>query len=322
MPDPTTMRRQPAAPAPTTAAHQLERILYILPAAAQEGGAALDELASRLGVSPDTVWTDITDVTARAYYHPADSGSELQIELTGDRVAVWTTGEFQRPVSLSMPEAVCLGLAQRGTPEAETSAALTHLESTLAGASTPELLQTMEATELTPGPTGIRDTVTGALQEKTALRIRYLKPGDPEPLERTVHPYALAHGEGCWYLLAWCEVSEEVRIFRVDRILGAASTGAPFQVPAEFDAEAYIQGGRVYRGGQETEVRVRYSPKIARWIAERECGEWDEEKGFTVTHRVADPHWIVRHVLQYGGEAEVLEPEEVRGWVREAVRAT
>ncbi|MFC1575522.1 WYL domain-containing protein [Gemmatimonadota bacterium] len=42
-------------------------------------------------------------------------------------------------------------------------------------------------------------------------------------------------------------------------------------------------------------------------------------RGFTVTHRVADPHWIVRHVLQYGAEAEVLTPEEVRGWVRGVV---
>ena len=107
----------------------------------------------------------------------------------------------------------------------------------------------------------------------------------------------------------------------MDRILGAASTGAPFQVPAQFDAEAYIQAGRVYRGGQETEVRVRYSPKIARWIAEREEGEWDTSGGLTVTHRVADPHWIVRHVLQYGADAEVLEPEEVRGWVRGVVAA-
>ena len=107
------------ASSPTTAAHQLERILYILPAAAQEGGAALDELASRLGVTPDTVSTDLTDVTARAYYHPADSGSEL--------------------------------------------------------------LEEMEAADLRPGPGGIRDTVTGALQEKTALRIRYLQ---DRPLDR------------------------------------------------------------------------------------------------------------------------------------------
>ena len=105
-------------------------------------------------------------------------------------------------------------------------------------------------------------------------------------LERPVHPYALVYGEGHWYLLAWCTVSEGVRIFRVDRIL---------------------------------EVRVRYSPRIARWIAEREAGEWDADGAFGVTHQAADPHWAVRHVLQYGPDAVVLEPEEVRRLVREVV---
>ena len=98
-------------------------------------------------------------------------------------------------------------------------------------------------------------------------------------LERPVHPYALVYGEGHWYLLAWCTVSEGVRIFRVDRIL---------------------------------EVRVRYSPRIARWIAEREEGVWDADGSFVVNHRAVDPHWVVRHVLQYGPDAVVLEPEKVR----------
>ena len=116
-------------------------------------------------------------------------------------------------------------------------------------------------------------------------------------------------------------MSEGIRNFRVDRILGAAATGAPFQVPDDFDPKDHIQDGRVYRADQETEVRVRYSPTVARWIAEREEGEWDDDRGFTVTHRVADPHWIVRHVLQYGPDAVVLEPEEMRGWVRGVVGA-
>jgi predicted DNA-binding transcriptional regulator YafY len=34
------------------------------------------------------------------------------------------------------------------------------------------------------------------------------------------------------------------------------------------------------------------------------------------SHRVADPHWAVAHVLQYGTEAEVVGPEEVRAVVR------
>jgi len=75
----------------------------------------------------------------------------------------------------------------------------------------------------------------------------------------------------------------------------------------------------VFRGDETLEVRVRYSPAVARWIGEQEAVEPAPDGFLTLTHSVADPHWIVRHVLQYGPEAEVLDPAEARGWVRDAV---
>jgi predicted DNA-binding transcriptional regulator YafY len=35
---------------------------------------------------------------------------------------------------------------------------------------------------------------------------------------------------------------------------------------------------------------------------------------------VADPHWVIGHALQYGAEAEILEPEDLRALVREVAR--
>ena len=32
-----------------------------------------------------------------------------------------------------------------------------------------------------------------------------------------------------------------------------------------------------------------------------------------MTHQVSGPHWTAQHVLQAGPEAELLEPEKVRG---------
>lgn len=303
------------------AADQLERILFILPAAAQKGGVKLDDLARRLEVTREVVVNDLTEVTTRAFYHPAGSGSDLQIHLSGTRVSVWTTREFQRPVRLSLPEAVCLGLVLRGARgEGDGDAALAKLEQSLAVADPGDLLRDMDAADLRPRAADVRDTVVQGLREKTAVQLDYVKPGDQAPSRRVVHPYALAHGEGAWYLLAHCERSGEVRAFRFDRILEASPTGEPFRVPGDFDPAAYLQGHRVYRGVEETEARVWYSPRIARWIAEREGGEWCADGGYTVTHRVADPRWIVRHVLQYGPDARVLEPEEARGWVRAAVK--
>ena len=46
-----------------------------------------------------------------------------------------------------------------------------------------------------------------------------------------------------------------------------------------------------------------------------------EDGTLTMEHPLADPHWVIRHVLQYGPDAEVLEPPAMRRAVAEAVRA-
>ncbi|MFH1766443.1 MAG: WYL domain-containing protein [Gemmatimonadota bacterium] len=314
------------------AAAQLERIFYILPRAAREGGATLAELSESLGVGAEVVVKDLTQVTARAYYQPA-GGDDLLLEIEGGRVSLFTPEAFHRPVRLSMPEAVCLGLALRGrlagrwgNPasaeiEPATLRFLKCLETTLSTIPTEDALARIEAADLRPDPAGIREILSLALEGREECRIQYLKPGDEAPEDRTVRPYAMVHGEGCWYLLAWCLVSGEVRTFRLDRVLDAEPTGERFPAPEAFDPETHIQGGRVFRADRKMDVRVRYSPAVARWIAEKEAAEPSDDGSLTVAYQVADPHWIVRHVLQYGAEAEVLEPEEVRGWVRGVVGA-
>ena len=59
-------------------------------------------------------------------------------------------------------------------------------------------------------------------------------------------------------------------------------------------------------------MTVRYSPRIARWVAEREGAKLAADGSVTLEHVVADDAWAVRHVLQYGPEAEILAPEELR----------
>ncbi|MDO8501626.1 MAG: WYL domain-containing protein [Gemmatimonadaceae bacterium] len=59
-------------------------------------------------------------------------------------------------------------------------------------------------------------------------------------------------------------------------------------------------------------MKVRYSAKVARWIAEREGMQPDADGSLTIEHPLADAEWGVRHVLQYGPDAEVLEPQSLR----------
>ena len=96
----------------------------------------------------------------------------------------------------------------------------------------------------------------------------------------------------------------------------SVSTGEErFSVPEGFDPEAFVREGRVYHVGagvEEVEALVRYSSRIARWVEERGPVERQEDGSVLVRYRVADPGWLVRHVLEHGADAEVLEPAEIR----------
>ena len=163
----------------------------------------------------------------------------------------------------------------------------------------------------------VRALVVRAAKERRRCRIDYLKPEAPEPDTRELDPYAVAYSNGTWYAVGFCQKRREPRIFRIDRIMEAELLEEGFEVPESFDVSDYLSDGRVFRADEQVDVPVRYGPRIARWLIERGEGEAAEDGSVVVTHEVADPGWLVRHVLQYGPDAEVLEPEEVRGLVRE-----
>lgn len=320
-------------PERASATEQLERILYLLPAAARDGGVAIDELASALGVEPRDVLRDIGQVTARAYYHPAGGAENLQITVGTDRVEVFTGGEFHRPRRLAPREALALGLGLRlaamdatGAARARRLALARRLEAALAKSPPDELVPPIALDE-GDGGDGLRALLADAARDGRRCELRYVKPTSKQPEVRRVEPYVLVSAEGAWYVLGRDVDRDAMRAFRLDRVLEAEPTEELFEADPDFDATQFLAHGRVYRSGSDIEVLVRYAPRVAGWIreeldpAERDRSWEDRPDGaVAVRHRVADTGWIVRHVLGYGGEAVVERPAEVRAAVREAAQ--
>ena len=75
---------------------------------------------------------------------------------------------------------------------------------------------------------------------------------------------------------------------------------------------ASIAGDRPFVGTPAQVMTVRYSPRIARWICEREGGTLDADGSLVREYPLGDMGWAVRHVLQYGPDAEVIAPAELR----------
>jgi predicted DNA-binding transcriptional regulator YafY len=157
------------------------------------------------------------------------------------------------------------------------------------------------------GADDARGDLARAIELRHRCTLLYVKPGEPAPSRRRVEPHLLVFHQGAWYIIAHDIDRAAQRVFRLDRIIEVRLDDDTFDPPGAVDAGAFFRDGvGPLASDVEDEVVVRYSPRIARWIAERTRSAIEDDGSVRVRHRVADARWIVRHVLQYGGDA-VLE---------------
>jgi predicted DNA-binding transcriptional regulator YafY len=318
---------------PDTALDRVERLLQILPHAARHAdGIGYEQLASLLGMDRRRLVQDLTELSDREFYLDPGTATDIQVGLEPDRVRVWTTGQFRRPVRLSPAEAAALDLGLRVlAAEREEPGLCDRMKDLLrrVARTLPDTAADDPGGAPEPGLAvdgdpaagdALRALVIAAAARHRPVRVRYLKADEQSPRERVVEPYAVACAEGRWYVIGRCVERDDVRIFRLDRILHAVTGEESFDPPADFDPSTYVRGGRVYRALDEAQVVVRYGGRVAPWLLERGEGEPDGTGGVLVRHQVADPGWIVRHVLQYGAEARVVEPAWAGVAVQEAAR--
>jgi predicted DNA-binding transcriptional regulator YafY len=169
--------------------------------------------------------------------------------------------------------------------------------------------------------TSIARVINEAVAGRRLLRIEYYKVNEDEFTERTIEPYALVNGLEGWYVASFDPAKDDLRHFRLDRIKSAEVLDETFEPRPEMNAAADVEGwARTGEVPASRTARVWFSPERARWAREDESVAEELADGAVV---VAMPFkgidWLVRRVLAEAGDAAVLEPEDARAAVREAV---
>ncbi|HET7025915.1 MAG TPA: WYL domain-containing protein [Gemmatimonadales bacterium] len=299
------------------ALEQFQRLLRLLPLLADGEAHRYEEISGRSGVAIETAIADLRTVAHRDD-GPGGFVESLQITL-GQDAASLTTTPFRRPMRLTGRElaALELGLALvRAETPPEERPILERARARLRQA----ILKLpagdgLHPTAAEPGPEvdlKLLAELRRAVREQWTTRIVYQGSGRKAAEERTVWPYAVLWNAGMWYLVAHCKEVGALRIFRLDRITTQKVTQSHFTVPAKFSLDAVLRDGRVFMAREVVPLRVRYSSRIARWISEREDVAPGPDGSVMVEHPMADREWALRQVLQYGPDAEVLAPVELR----------
>ena len=305
------------------AALQLRRLLAVIPHLADGEEHSLDSVAGQLGVELETVLRDLRAISVR-FDEPGGFVEGVQIFIESDAVSL-LTNHFHRPMRLTRAElgALELGLSMlrlERSPEehAAIERARERLRAALAGLPPDDGVAPGRMADVAArGDAGILATLRRGIRDRAKVSLTYRSANDTASTERVVRPYALIAARGAWFAIAYCERATGLRVFRLDRIGRAELVSETFEADRGFSLDDVIRDGRVFSGSEKAALRVRYAPRIARWIAERERITPEADGSVTVEHPLADEEWAVRHVLQYGPDAEVLEPEGVRQRVRD-----
>jgi predicted DNA-binding transcriptional regulator YafY len=161
---------------------------------------------------------------------------------------------YRQPLALTREEALALtygllsgGQQALGLDKHDTVRTLRKVTRVLPSA-TRDLIAALDgavtfATPQSPNATGeapgCLDTLVQAIQERHRLRLVYRAQTGARS-ERAVDPYQVVYRAGRWYLVGYCHLRADLRVFRLDHIQHARALGEAF-TPQTVDAIAAVE---------------------------------------------------------------------------------
>lgn len=173
----------------------------------------------------------------------------------------------------------------------------------------------------------IFEPILESLKRNRKLNITYRSVFTKEVSERTVNPLHLILYMGNWHIIAYCESKKGIRDFALSRIKKIEVLDESINddlktinIKEDID-EAY----GIFFEGTRKKVVLKFGERVADYVREQvwfpmqTIGE-TPDGGLELTFYVTDYREIVREVLSFGSDVEVLEPEPLKTIIRDHIQ--
>lgn len=297
----------------STSSARLARLLALVPYLLARPGTPVSVVAAEFGVTEKQIRDDLEllFVCGLPGYGP---GELIDVSFSGDTVTVRNAETIGRPLRLALDEAVALIVALRALADVPGAAddavvrALAKLERAAGDAAGSARRVSM----VYAAPATVLAAARDALDRRRRVHLTYYVPARDETTERDVDPMRVLVVDQTPYLEGWCHRVGDVRLFRLDRVLGIRVLDEAGDPPAEAQPRD-MDAGLFQPRPDDTVVTLDLGPG-ARWVAEYYPIESATEEGdrLRVTLRAGDVTWVRRLVLRLGGDATVIAPDALR----------
>jgi predicted DNA-binding transcriptional regulator YafY len=301
-----------------------DRLLAILLLLQRGRRMTAGDLAKRLEVSERTIYRDIEALSAAGvpvYSEPGRNGGVRLLESYTTDLSGLSLSEAELVPLLGLSGAfagIALGSSLKRT-ETKLLMALPAGQRDRAELAQKRIHVDLQRWWDHAEPVPHLATVAEVVLASRRLRIAYRRGKDGTEVSRKLDPYGLVVQGGTWYLVGRVG-SQEPRIYRVSRIVGAEALDETFEMPDDFDLPTFWSGRKeefhMTRPGYRVRVRARGHGVRALlggrgWDAVVE--EPEGADGWTMIAVSIETKWAaLDRMLGLGGHVEVLEPPELR----------
>jgi proteasome accessory factor B len=301
----------------------VSRVVRLLTLLQSEKAMPPEELARITGISRRTLFRDLRELSAIGvpyHYDPRTGGYKVEPHY------------FMPAVDLTLQEALSLLLlvhkGRNHLPVPFKNAVILagiKVENNLPAPIRKYCDSALRNISVRPSPYSPTDSLDRffsilqqAVTRKTQVQLKYDSLADGGLIELTLCPYHLFYNNRAWYVVGLSSLHKEVRMFKLNRIQNIDVLDKGFVDAGQFDlcdylgnAWSMIPEGRLYS------VKLRFSPKVARNVAEvqwhRSQKTSFEPDGSLRAEFVVDGlNEIYWWILGYGDQVEVLAPAALR----------
>ena len=171
------------------------------------------------------------------------------------------------------------------------------------------------------------ELVTSAVLRRKRLVLEYANRDKRETTTREVSPLQLVHYRGNWLLDAYCHMREKLRTFALDAIQTVAiADKAAIEVSRQELAAHFESGYGIYAGVADKRARLKFTPAIAQYVSletwhEKQTSYRESDGSFVLEVPYSFDTELVKDLLRFGADVEVLSPPDLRQAVAGALCA-
>jgi proteasome accessory factor C len=282
--------------------NQVSRLLDLVPYLTLNQGVALEKIASDFNTTKSSVIDDLNTLWMCGLpgYTPLEL---IDLSFETGYVSIRNADVLSSPRKLSDSEvaALILGLSIiRGSlPSSSTHALLID-----------DLVQKLSVKTRVVAPKNIsvnvlpevREVIFSSLKTGESVKISYHSVSRDEVSSRNITPLKVFSEGNTEHVYSFCESSEDFRVFRLDRISQAESTGSKRVLPLPQSAPEANEELRMKVHGNLREISETFNLRD-----HTELKPEDE-----VVCNVFSTEWAIRTICSLLGTAEVLEPLDIR----------